>query len=239
MKKKTTINLPTYSQALPILVAVDCIIFGFIENQIKLLVFKREVEPYAGKWSLPGSFVDKKENISTAAKRILLELSNLENVFLEQMHSFGDIGRDTGDRVISVAYWSLIKPEEGKSQTDIVIANHITKWVDINPLPELVLDHTEMVKMALQKLSERAKFKPIGLELLPSEFTLPQLLKVYEAIQQRTIDDRNFRKKILKSKLLIQLDKKDKSSSRKGAYLYKFDYNKYKQLQNEGYLFEI
>lgn len=239
MKKKTTINLPTYTQASPILVAVDCIIFGFINNQIKLLVFKREVEPHAGKWSLPGSFINKNENISTAAKRILLELSNLENVFLEQMHSFGDQDRDSGDRVISVAYWSLIKPEEGRSETNIVVANHVTKWVDINPVPELVLDHSKMVKMALQKLKERAKFKPIGLELLPSEFTLPQLLKVYEAIQQRSIDDRNFRKKILKSKLLIQLEKKDKSSSRKGAFLYKFDYQKYKQLQDDGYLFEI
>jgi len=236
---KSSINTSTYEAAKPILVAVDCIIFGFIDDRIKLLVFEREVEPFAGQWSLPGSFVKKDENISTAASRILHELSNLDNIFMEQLHSFGDVGRDSGDRVISVAYWSLIKPDTDLSSRKLRIDGHVTRWMDIDPLPKLVLDHTEMVKLALKKLKERTRFKPIGLELLPEEFTLPQLLKVYDAILQKPLDDRNFRKKILKSRLLIRLDKKDKSSSRKGAYLYKFDYEKYQELLKEGYLFEI
>ena len=236
---KSSINTSTYEAAKPILVAVDCIIFGFIDDRIKLLVFEREVEPFAGQWSLPGSFVKKDENISTAASRILHELSNLDNIFMEQLHSFGDVGRDSGDRVISVAYWSLIKPDTDLSSRKLRIDGHVTRWMDIDPLPKLVLDHTEMVKLALKKLKERTRFKPIGLELLPEEFTLPQLLKVYDAILQKPLDDRNFRKKILKSRLLIRLDKKDKSNSRKGAYLYKFDYEKYQELLKEGYLFEI
>lgn len=239
MNKTNHSHSEIYQGAKPILVAVDCIIFGFIDNQIRLLVFKREVEPFAGQWSLPGSFVKENENVANAAKRILFELSELDNVYLEQLHAFGDVERDSGDRVISIGYWSLIKPEEKNIDKKLKVKGHITKWIDIKSIPNLVLDHKEMVKLALQKLKERARFKPIGLELLPSEFTLPQLLKVYEAIQQRSIDDRNFRKKILKSQLLLRLDKKDKSSSRKGAFLYKFDYSKYRQLENEGYLFEI
>ncbi len=237
--KQSSINTLTYEGADPILVAVDCIIFGFIDYRIKLLVFEREVEPLSGQWSLPGSFVKKDEHISAAARRILLELSNLDNIFMEQLYSFGDVERDSGDRVISVAYWSLIKPEEGLSGNEIKVHGHVTRWMDIDPVPTLVLDHSEMVKLALKKLKERTKFKPIGLELLPQEFTLPQLLKVYEVIHQKSLDDRNFRKKILKSKLLIRLDKKDKSTSRKGAYLYKFDYKKYRQLEEDGYLLEI
>lgn len=236
---KSSINTLTYEGAEPILVAVDCIIFGFIDSRIKLLVFEREVEPFAGQWSLPGSFVKKNEHISAAAKRILLELSDLDNIFMEQLHSFGDVERDSGDRVISVAYWSLIKPEEGLAGKELKVHGHVTRWMDIDPVPQLVLDHSNMVELALKKLIERTKFKPIGLELLPEEFTLPQLLKVYEAILQKPLDDRNFRKKILKSKLLNKLEKKDKSTSRKGAFLYQFDYKKYQQLLDEGYLFEI
>lgn len=231
-------NNPTqYINASPILVAVDCIIFGVKDNELQLLVFKREVEPLAGHWSLVGDFIKKDESIDLAAKRVLEELTGLTDIYMEQLHSFGDIERDLGDRVISIAYWSLIKIDQ--LDLEFKIENHESKWVAFNKIPELVLDHEKMVTTAVERLREKARFHPIGFELLPKEFTLPQLLTVYEAIFNRGIDDRNFRKKILKSGLLDRLDKKDKSTSKKGSFLYKFNHNTYRKLQEEGYNFDF
>lgn len=226
-----------YDNVEPILIAVDCIIFGVQDNNLMLLIFKREVEPLAGEWSLLGSFVRQNEAVSSAAERILTELTGLTDVYMEQLHCFGDLDRDTGGRVISVAYWSLIKVDQ--NHLEFNVENHEAKWVSIDEIPELILDHTDMVNMAINHLRERAKFHPIGFELIPEEFTLPQLLKVYEAIFSRKIDDRNFRKKLLNSDLLIRLPKKDKSTSKKGSYLYKFNEETYKKLQKDGYNFDF
>lgn len=156
---------------------------------------------------------------------------------MEQLHCFGEPNRDPGGPVISVAYWSLIKINQ--SDREFNVDNHEAQWMSIGQLPELILDHGEMVKMAIKRLRERARFYPIGFELVPKEFTLLQLLRVYEAIFDHPIDDRNFRKKILRSGLLTALDKKDKTTSRKGSYLYEFNKATYRQLQNEGYNFEF
>lgn len=219
------------------LFAVDCIVFGVEENKLRLLVFEREVEPLAGEWSLLGSFVNLSESISNAASRILLELTGLDNIYMEQLHCFGEPGRDPGGSVVSVAYWSLIKINQ--SDIDFNIDNHKARWVGVDEMPDLILDHGDMVAMAINRLRERARFYPVGFELVPKEFTLLQLLGVYEAIFDRKIDDRNFRKKILKSGLLIALDKKDKSTSRKGSYLYEFNQSTYHELQSKGYNFEF
>jgi len=235
--KNSTNNTLRYTNATPILVAVDCIIFGVQDNELKLLVFKREVEPLAGQWSLLGAFIEKNESVSVAAQRVLKELTGLTDIYMEQLHTFGDVERDLGDRVISIAYWSLIKIDQ--IHLDFKIANHESKWIPFNKIPQLVLDHNEMVNLAINTLRDRAKFHPIGFELLPQEFTLPQILMVYEAIYNRKIDDRNFRKKILSSGLLEQLNKKDKSSSKKGSYLYKFNNETYLKLQKEGYNFDF
>lgn len=226
-----------YSNASPILVAVDCIIFGVQNNELKLLVFKREVEPLAGQWSLIGDFIRKDEAVSVAAERVLKELTGLTDIYMEQLHSFGAVDRDLGDRVISIAYWSLIRIDQ--VHLKFKIENHESEWVPFNQLPPLVLDHNDMIEKAIRTLRERAKFHPIGFELLPSEFTLPQLLMVYQAIYNQEIDDRNFRKKILKSGLLEQLNKKDKSTSKKGSYLYRFNRETYAKLQREGYNFDF
>lgn len=233
MDKKNTI----YDQAQPLLVAVDCIVFGVEDNHLKLLVFKREVEPLAGEWSLLGSFVQPDEHVFTAAKRVLKELTNMEDIYMEQLHCYGNVDRDSGGRVLSVAYWSLIRIDH--NHEEFHIKNHLAKWVPFDQVPQLVLDHGKMVNDAIGHLRERAKFYPIGFELLPEEFTIPQLLKVYEAIYARNIDDRNFRKKLLKSDLLIQLPKKDKSTSKKGSFLYKFNRKTYEQLMLSGYSFEF
>lgn len=226
-----------YENAEPIMVAVDSIVFGVEDNQLKLLVFKREVEPHAGEWSLLGSFVKPNEDVSAAAERILKELTSLTNIYMEQLSCYGNVDRDTGGRVISIAYWSLIKVDQNLQEFSI--KNHIAKWVPFDEVPNLVMDHGKMVNDAIEHLRERARFHPVGFELLPEEFTIPQLLKVYEAIFSRTIDDRNFRKKLLNSNLLIQLPKKDKSTSKKGSYLYKFNQDTYEKLLQSGYNFEF
>lgn len=226
-----------YENVAPFLIAVDCIIFGVEDNELKLLIFKREVEPLAGQWSLLGSFVKEYEDVDEAAARVLLELTGIRNVYMEQLHCFGDIHRDPGGRVVSVAYWSLIKVNQQTSEFSI--ADHKATWVSVNDIPNLILDHGKMVTMAVEHLREKARFHPIGFELLPEEFTLPQLLKVYEAIYSRDIDDRNFRKKLTNSELLTRLPKKDKSNSKKGSFLYKFNSEIYNKLLKSGYNFEF
>ncbi|GAB3336035.1 NUDIX domain-containing protein [Marivirga atlantica] len=226
-----------YTNAAPILAAVDCIIFGVQENELQLLVFKREVEPLSGQWSLIGDFIKKDESVAVAARRVLEEVTGFNDIYMKQLHLFGELNRDPGDRVLSVAYWSLIRIDQ--VHQSFKARNHESKWVSFNKIPDLVLDHNEMVNMAIQTLREKARFHPIGFELLPAEFTIPQLLMVYEAIYNRKIDDRNFRKKILKSELLDRLEKKDKSTSKKGSFLYKFNNETYKKLQKEGYYFDF
>ncbi|MHA7099923.1 NUDIX hydrolase [Roseivirga pacifica] len=229
--------LATYSNGQPILMAVDCIIFGVENNQLKLLIFKREVEPLAGHWSLLGRFVRPDESVDTAAENVLHELTGIRDIYMEQLHCFGDSNRDSGGRVVSVAYWSLIKVDQ--NQDEFSIDHHEAKWVPFDQVPELILDHGDMVTMAIENLRERARFHPIGFELVPKQFTLLQLLKVYEAIFSHPIDDRNFRKKILKSGLLTKLEKKDMSTSKKGSFLYEFNEETYQKLLKEGYNFEF
>lgn len=218
-----------------ILVAVDCIIFGFDinEEKLKILLFKRLVEPFAGQWSLVGSFVRKDEDISVAASRILYELTGLDQVFMEQLKCYGKADRDPGSRVISIAYYSLIQINSKLNNL------HDAEWFEVKDMPSLVLDHKEMVQDAMQQLKQNAIRRPIGFNLLPEYFTLPQLLKLYQEIYQKPLDDRNFRKKILSMDLLVKSGKKDKSGSKKGAFLYRFDKEKYENLVKSGFLFEL
>lgn len=226
---------PQYEDVKPILAAVDLIVFGVQDNKLMLLIFKREVEPLAGCLSLLGSFVRIEESVDDAAERILYELTGIKDIYMEQLHCFGAVDRDPGGRVISIAYWSLIRVDQ--NHLEFKVRTHEAKWISIDRIPELALDHREMAEMAISNLREKARFRPIGFELLPEEFTLGQLLKVYEAIFGHTIDDRNFRKKILNSDLLIPLPKKDKSTSKKGSFLYKFNQATYEKLSKEGYSF--
>lgn len=226
-----------YTTADRIHVAVDSIIFGIRDNRLNLLIFEREVEPFAGNWSLIGSFVRKNEDVDKAAKRVIHELTGLEDIYMEQLHCFGDVNRDSGGRVISIAYWSLIKIDQNNIR--LSVDNHKAKWVALENVPALVLDHSDMVKMAIKRLRERTRFHPIGFELLPPEFTLSQLIKVYEAIFNNPLDDRNFRKKILNSGLLIDLKKKDMSTSKKGSFLYCFNQERYQLLQLKGFNFDF
>jgi len=217
-------------------VAVDSIIFGFDQGELKLLIHKRRFEPAKGEWSLFGGFVQKGESLDAAANRILFELTGLEKVYMEELQSYGKVGRDPAGRVISVAYYALIPAKEF---TEATSSQYGATWVGLKDLPPLIMDHNQMVEKGLRRLKRRAASQPIGFELLPGEFTMPQLQALYEAIYQAELDKRNFRKKILAMDVLIKLDMKDKTSSRKGAFLYRFDQKKYRKLVEGGYNFTM
>ena len=229
-------NVDIYNKYTPYLVAVDCIIFGFIEGEVKLLIIKRVMNPCKGSWSLMGGFVSPEESMDEAANRILYDLTGLKDLYMTQLYTHGDLGRDPGARVISTSYYSLIKIQDIDPDHTMISD---ARWCPINELPELIFDHSKMVEMALDSLRHEAHRKPIGFELLPPKFTIPQLQSLYEAIYQQKIDKRNFRKSILKMNLLDQLDEKDKENSRKGAWLYSFNEEKYKELLRQGFFFKI
>jgi len=224
-----------YSQQNKHFVAVDCIILGFDQEKINILLHKRKFEPYLGGWSLFGGFLREGENLDDAAGRILLSLTGFSGVYLEQLYSYGDVDRDK-ERVISVAYFALINKEQYGS---IEGGDYDAVWIPLENLPKLVLDHNVMVNKAMRRLKRKAASEPLGFELLPDKFTLPGLQKLYEAIYGEDFDKRNFRKKILSMGVLKKLDEKDKTASRKGAFLYRFDKLKYDELISRGMEFEL
>jgi 8-oxo-dGTP diphosphatase len=227
-----------YTKYPKILLAVDSIIFGFHENDIelKVLLLKRNFEPEKGKWSLMGGFISDNEGLDDAAQRIVAQLTGLNDVYMEQLFTFGDINRDTGGRIVSVAYFSLIKINNHDSE---LVKEYGAFWIPLSELPPLIFDHSEMVQKAMRKLRIRARTQPIGFELLPEKFTIPQLQRLYEAIYEVPFDKRNFRRKILSMGLLEKLDEKEKETSKKGAFYYSFNKNKYEELLLKGFNFEI
>jgi 8-oxo-dGTP diphosphatase len=230
--------MPIYSEHKKHLVAVDCIIFGYDlrEKEIKLLLIKRSFVPAKGKWSLAGGFVKENESLSDAACRILNKLTGIRNVIMEQSFTYGDVDRDPGARVISVAYNALIKIQDIDKELKMISGAH---WQSVARLPELIFDHTEMVKRALTELQKQVKIRPVGFALLPDKFTLVQLQDLYEAIYQKTIDKRNFRKKIISMNILEKLEEKEKETSKKGAFYYRFNPDRYRTLREKGFFFNL
>ncbi|PBQ30496.1 DNA mismatch repair protein MutT [Sphingobacteriaceae bacterium] len=212
-----------YSKVKKQLVAVDCIAFGFNEDGLKLLIVKRKVEPELGKWSLMGGFVSENESLDDAAKRVLNNLTGLETSYLEQIGTYGEVNRDPGARVISVAYFSLMRVSDYNPELGEKYGAH---WVSLRSLPKLIFDHSYMVKAALSKLQEATMIKPVGVRLLPEKFSLLQMKLLYEAIHQKKIDKRNFHKWILSLGILKKTTIKDKSTSKKGTFLYEFNKSK-------------
>lgn len=222
----------SYAQQPKCLVALDSIIFGFDGQQLKILLVKRGPDKSQDTWSLMGGWLNPNENLAAAADRILYELTGLKDVYLEQLYTFGDIDRDPIARTVSVAYFALINIEDYDSK---ISQAHHAHWFPIGNIPEnLLFDHEHMISMAIQQLRYKAALHPIGFELLPQKFTIPQLQKLYEAIFLTTFDKRNFSRKILSTHLLIKLKEKQKSS-KKGAFLYEVDQEKYK-LHNNSFL---
>lgn len=225
-----------YSSKQKMYVATDCIVFGFDDGALKLLIFPRRVEPFKGEWSLIGSFVNLNEDVDEAAQRILKEITGLEEVFFDQLRTYGRADRDPGYRCVSIAQYALIRIGEYDKE---LVKKHGAYWYPLNQLPLLVLDHNRMVGDALVGLRHKARYQPIGFELLPEKFTIPQLQRLYEAIYQRPLDTRNFRRKVLSLGVLNKLEEKDKTTSKKGAWLYRFNDEKYQALVRSGFDFEI
>lgn len=218
-----------YTHSHRILVALDCIIFGFDGEGLKLLLIKRNFEPEYGKWSLMGGFLNEGEGLEEAAHRILFDLTGLDNNYLEQFQTFGSIDRDPVERTVSVAYYALVNIED---QDVNAIRSHNASWISLANKPKLIFDHDNMVVEALKRLRYKAALHPIGFELLPEKFTIPQLQKLYEAIYDTKLDRRNFSRKILSTGLLKGTGEKDMSSVTKKGQLYTLDAGEYEKLQN-------
>lgn len=221
---KNSLGMKRYSLQKRFLFAVDCIIFGYDGVDLKLLVIQRSLEPFRGRWSLVGGFVEENESSDGAAVRVLKTLTGLDGIYMEQLHTFSEPDRDTLERTISVAYFALIDIQKYKQQIN---EEYHPAWVLINQLPDLIFDHSKFVELAKEKLRYKAALHPLLFELLPAKFTMPQLQNLYQAVYNTDFDKGNFNRKILSTKLLLKLKDKDKLNSKKGAFYYKVDNKKY------------
>ena len=238
MQASKSLSTPTmmerYAQAERLSVALDCIVFGFDGEYLKLLLIKRKFEPERGNWSLMGGFLERNEDLEDAANRILFELTGLRDIYFEQLKTFGDVDRDPVERTLSVALFALINIHA--HDQDAARAQN-AYWINLDRRPHLIFDHDKMVDLALEKLRYKAAMHPIGFELLPEKFTIPQLQKLYEEIYNQPLDRRNFSRKILSTKLLIDTGEKNEKSATKKAVLYKLDQEKYHRQFNSFHYF--
>ncbi|WP_017297531.1 NUDIX hydrolase [Nodosilinea nodulosa] len=218
--------------------AVDCVVFGLdAPHSLKMLLIRRDLPPFEDRWALPGGFVHINESVDAAARRELREETGLDEVFLEQLYTFGAVDRDPRDRVVTVAYYALVNLQEHAiaAATDAREA----KWFALDQLPTLAFDHDQIVAAAIARLKGKVRYQPIGFELLPTKFTLSQLQTLYETVLGLSLDKRNFRKKILKMDLLIELNETETGVAHRAAKLYQFDESKYHQLAQKGFNFEL
>ena len=217
--------------------AVDCVVFGFDEGDLKLLLIQRELEPFRGRWAFPGGFVRVEETLEEAARRELSEEAGITPPYLEQLYSFGAVERDPRERVVSIGYWAIVKLADHKvrAATDARDA----AWFAVDDTPALAFDHDEILDTALTRLRGKVRYQPIGFELLPPRFTLTQLQHLYEAVLETTLDKRNFRKKVLAMDVLEDTGEVEKDVAHRAARLYRFDRARYRELQRSGWNFEL
>ncbi|MCR5578799.1 MAG: NUDIX hydrolase [Prevotella sp.] len=218
-----------YGEHSKVWLSVDCIIFGFEDGKLKILIGKRKMDPGRGEWSLYGGFVTAEESVDDAASRTLFELTGLRNLYMRQVGAFGKVDRDPGERVVSVAYYALINVKDYDEQ---LLKDHGVEWVDIDRIPRLYSDHNEMVQKARKLMKQKLSHEPVGFRLLPSLFTLTQLQRLYEAVNGETLDKRNFRKRIKDMDFIEKTELVDKTTSKRGAYLYRFNKKAYNEDPN-------
>jgi 8-oxo-dGTP diphosphatase len=218
-------------------ISIDCVVFGFEQSVLEILLIKRAANPHKGNWALPGGFIKKEELVEDAAKRILKVTTGVSDIYLEEVAVFDQTDRFPLWRVFTIGHFALISPEHYKLTTGIDSTD--VKWFEVSKLPELHFDHKHIIEVALRKLRSSVRYKPIGFELLPEKFTLPQLQTLYEVILGKKLDKRNFRKKIMKMDLLKRLKEKDQNNIRRAAYLYRFDKHNYNKLKENGFIFEL
>jgi len=216
---------------------VDCVVFGLDDTDLKVMLIQRGLAPFEGKWALPGGFVRVNETLEEAARRELEEETGLQQVFLEQLFTFGAVDRDPRERVVSVAYYALVNLSDHKvhAATDARDAG----WFGVHDVPSLAFDHSEILSMALDRLRGKLRYQPIGFELLPKKFTLSQLQHLYELVLERELDKRNFRKRVLAMDLLVETDEVQQDVAHRAARLYRFDERKYRRLAKAGFNFEL
>jgi 8-oxo-dGTP diphosphatase len=237
----------TYAHPRPAL-TVDCVVFGFDERGLQIALIERGLAPFAGQWALPGGFVHEDEELDVAAKRELKEETGLDlgtrhssrtpgGGFLEQLYTFGRVNRDPRFRVVTVAYYALVKLSDHrvKAATDATDA----RWFPVLGLPPLAFDHTSIVDTALARLRSKVRYQPIGFELLPAKFSLTQLQRMYEVILERPLDKRNFRKKVLALSILEELGEVEHGVRHRAARLYSFARDAYEERTRTGMSFEI
>ena len=218
-------------------ITIDCVVFGFDEGSLEVLLVQHAEGISKGKWGLPGGWIYKKESTDAAATRLLNELTGLDNIYLEQLKAFGDPDRFPLRRVITIGYYALVKREAYNIKAGFTASD--AKWYKINNIPDLIYDHNEILSYSVQNLRNRVRQAPIGFNLLPEKFTLLQLMQLYEEILGVEMDKSNFRRKILHMKLLVALDEKQQDVSHRAAKLYKFDPEIYKKLTEKGFNFEF
>lgn len=216
---------------------VDCVVFGVDDDELKVILIQRGLPPFEGTWALPGGFVHVDESLEDAARRELHEETGLQNVYLEQLYTFGEVARDPRERVVSVAYYALVKLSDHRvhAATDARDA----AWFPVHDMPSLAFDHAEILQTAIERLRGKVRYQPVGFELLPKKFTLSQLQHLYEVVLERELDKRNFRKKVLSMDLLIETDEVEQDVAHRAARLYRFDEKKYKRLLKAGLHFEL
>jgi len=216
--------------------AVDCVVFGFDEGELKVLLIQRALDPFKGRWALPGGFVRLGETLDEAARRELGEEAGLEDVYLEQLYTFGSVDRDPRERVVSVAYYALVKLAAFTTRAAADASD--AQWFPVSKVSKLAFDHAEILATGLARLKAKVRYQPIGFELLPPKFTLSQLQHLYESVLETGLDKRNFRKKVLNFDLLVPL-KEQITGRHRPAQLFRFDADKYEKLKKRGFNFEL
>ena len=218
-------------------ISIDCVIFGFNGQGLEILLIKRKNKPSEGMWALPGGFINSNENLDDAAHRTLTELTGAKDIYMEQVHTFGAVNRYPLRRVITITYYALVKP----GQYTLKAGSNASKveWFSIKEMPELPFDHQNIFDHALKKLRILVRSKPIGFELLPKKFSLTDLQSLYEVVLGEGLDKRNFRKKILKMNILVDLQEKQKDVAHRAAFLYEFDQKNYDMMKEKGVVFDL
>jgi 8-oxo-dGTP diphosphatase len=216
---------------------VDIVVFALDDDELKVMLIQRDLAPFAGQWALPGGFVRVDETLDAAARRELQEETGLKDIFLEQLYTFGSLGRDPRERVVTVAYYALVNLVGHAVHASTDARN--AAWFAVNDLPALAFDHDDILEVARDRLRGKVRYQPIGFELLPEKFTLRQLQHVYEVILDRELDKRNFRKKVLSMEIVKETNDIEKDVRHRAARLYRFDKRKYDRLTKQGFNFEI
>lgn len=218
-------------------VTTDCVIFGFDGEELKVLLIERAIEPYKDQWALPGGFIALDESADACARRILQKETGLEDIYLEQLYTFSGVNRDPRYRVISIAYYALVKLADYATKAGIDTTE--VKWFKISEVPRLAFDHHQILQVAQERLKGKIKYQPIGFELLPEKFTLPELHSLYETVLQTSLDRRNFRKKMLSYDFLVDLSEVKQVTRSRAPKIYRFDKQKYEELTQKGFYFEF